>query len=120
MDNIILKNMAFQGKHGVLEVERLKNQLFIVSLELSVDLEKAAKTDHLEDTIDYSAVYQSTKLCVEGKSYHLLEALAGNILSTLFSTFEGIKHINIKLEKPNAPIDGTFDSVGVILSKVRK
>lgn len=112
MDKIIINEMSFYGYHGVLPSERVQGQLFIISLELYVDLSRAGKTDALEDTIDYSAVYEEVKNLVEGKEFNLLEALAEKIAEKILERGQ-VQEVIVKIKKPWAPIPGILDFVGV-------
>ncbi len=112
MDKIIINEMSFYGYHGVLPSERVQGQLFIVSLELNLDLSKAGETDALEDTIDYSAVYEEVKKLVEGKEFNLLEALAEKIAERMLGRGL-VQVVTVKIKKPWAPIPGILDFVGV-------
>ena len=52
MDCIILKNLKFRGRHGYFPKERREGNDFEVDVMLWVNLERAAKGDELEQTIE--------------------------------------------------------------------
>src|SRR5699024_11388421 len=56
MDKIILKDMLFYGFHGLFPEENKLGQRFRVDLVLYLDLQKAGKSDNMEDSIDYGQV----------------------------------------------------------------
>ena len=79
MDRILLEGMSFQGRHGVRPAERERPQEFKVDVEVDSDLSEAAKSDRIEDTVDYRQVRAITKEVIEGESQKLLETLAARI-----------------------------------------
>ena len=71
--------MSFQGRHGVREEERAEPQEFKVDIRVEADLSDAARTDHLDDTVDYRQLRVAAKEVIEGPPKKLLESLAGEI-----------------------------------------
>ena len=83
MDVIRLEKMQFYGYHGVSESERELGGKFEVDLEMFFPLQKAGKSDRLEDTLDYEAAYNLVQSCVVQKKYFLLETLAESIIEAI-------------------------------------
>ena len=54
---IELVGMEFHAFHGCLEEERRDGNTFVVDFRGKANLRKPAESDNLEDTIDYSKVY---------------------------------------------------------------
>ena len=79
MDKIILNGCRFYGYHGAFAEEQTLGQIFVVDLELAVDLTKASQSDNLEDTVHYGLVFEAVQKQVEDKKYILIERLAGVI-----------------------------------------
>ena len=111
-DRIVLHNMVFQGRHGVLEREQRDVQPFQVDVELLMNLQPAAVDDDLAKSVDYSKVFDATRQIVESTSYRLLEALAEAIAHELLVGFP-VQEVGVRVRKPHAPIDGIFDYAGV-------
>ena len=86
-DRITLRGMRFMGRHGVTSEERAEPQPFEVDLVLRLDLSRAAASDELADTVDYAAAFVVARRIVEGRSFHLLEALAGAIADAVLAAF---------------------------------
>ena len=105
MDRIILKGMAFYGFHGVREEERRKGQVFTVDVEVCGDFQRAGRTDHLEDTIDYSEIFREIRAAVEGPPMNLLEAVAEEIAKRLLSR-DGILEVRVEVRKPHVHLRG--------------
>lgn len=119
MDKIIMRNMKFYGYHGVLPEERERGQNFVIDIEMLADLESASESDELGDSVDYSRAYDVVKNIVENNKFRLIEKLAGNISREMLSKFPKIQEITVIVKKPEAPIDGEFDWMGVELKRGR-
>ena len=117
-DRIVLHNMVFQGRHGVLEREQRESQPFEVDVELILNLQPAAVDDDLTKTVDYAAVFDHVRQIVESTSFRLLEALAEAIAHELLTGFP-IAEVDVRVRKPRVPIDGQLDYAGVEIRRQR-
>jgi dihydroneopterin aldolase len=117
-DRIVLHNMVFQGRHGVLEQEQRETQPFQVDVELVLNLQPATVEDDLAKTVDYSQVFDVTRQIVESTSFRLLETLAEAIAHELLVDFP-VQEVGVRVRKPNVPIDGTLDYAGVEIWRQR-
>ena len=118
-NRIILKGMRFMGTTGLFEFERTTPQPFIVNLTLCFREMKAGGTDKLSDTVDYGLVFSSVRDIVEGTRYDLIEALAEAIAFKVFTGFPGVDALEVCVKKPQAPVEGKFDYMGVTLFRER-
>src|SRR5690606_10260437 len=94
----------FYGYHGVFAEEATLGQRFFIDLELGVDLSVPAATDRLSTGISYADIYDAVKSAFEGRRMKLLEAVAQNIVDEIFSQFQSVEWVVIRLRKPEAPI----------------
>ncbi len=117
-DRIVLHDMVFMGRHGVLEQEQRVAQPFHVDVELVLDLSPAGLEDDLTRTVDYGEVFESCRAIVESTSFRLIEALAEAIAHELLADFP-IDEVIVRVRKPNAPIEGTFAYAGVEIARRR-
>ena len=106
-DRILLEGMVFHGRHGTLPAERELGQLFVVDIELRLDLQPAGLSDDLTQTVDYSEVHRQAKEIVEGPPVSLIETLAERIASTVLKDFSTVEAVDVKVAKPNVRLDGT-------------
>ncbi len=120
MDKIVLNNMAFFGNHGVLQEEKTLGQKFFIDVELYLDLKEAGKTDDLTKTINYAQVYEIIKEYAQEKCYDLLETLGENICNCILKKYEVIREIKLDIRKPEAPVRGIFDYMGISISRNRE
>lgn len=116
---ISLNEMVFYGFHGVHAEERKLGQRFIVSARLYTDATLDSSIRHLEDTVDYTKVYDRIKEVIETHQFQLLEVCASFIADELLRDFPLLQKIKIKIEKPSVPIQGSLRSVEVSLSRTR-
>jgi dihydroneopterin aldolase len=68
--------------------------------------------------VDYGRVYQVVKELVEGKPCRLVETLAERIAGALLTGFP-VEEVRVRVTKPNPPIPGHYDSVGVEIRRRR-
>ena len=115
-DRIILHDMVFLGRHGVLEQEQREAQPFHVDVELDLDLQPAGMDDDLSRTLDYGVVFETCRSIVESTSFRLIEALAEAIAHELLADFP-ILEVTVRVRKPNAPIEGTLAYAGVEIQR---
>lgn len=115
-DRITLRNMRFLGRHGVTLEERLEPQPIEVDVEMALDLGRASETDELADTVDYSAIFAEVAAIVEGRSFRLLEALAGAIARAVLDGHP-VRVVEVRVRKPKAPLPGAFETVEVSLRR---
>ena len=120
-DRLTLRGMRFEGRHGVLAQEKVEPQPFEVDLVLHADLSRASETDALGDTIDYAALYDLVKAIVTGPSLDLIEALAGAIARAVLAATDPalVGAVDVRVRKPQAPIDGELDTVEAALFRRR-
>ena len=120
-DRLSLLGMRFEARHGVLDWEKETPQPFEVDLILHADLSAAADSDDLGSTVDYSALHEMVRGIVQGPSFDLIEALAGAVArATLAATDpRTVEAVEVRVRKPDAPIDGAFDTVEAALVRRR-
>ena len=118
MSLITIENMEFYAYHGHFEEEQKIGTWFSLDLTMEVDTSKAEHSDELEDTVDYSAVYQVVKeqMMVPSK---LLEHVGRRILNAVKDQFPDVNDAILKIRKMNPPIGGKMDFVCLELTMSR-
>jgi dihydroneopterin aldolase len=117
-DRIILDSMVFMGTHGVYEEEQQTPQPFEVDVELSLNLQPAGLSDDLEQTVDYSRVFDTCRQIVESTRFRLIEALAEAIAQELLEGFP-VREVTIRIRKPKVQLGGPLRSAGVEIRRRR-
>ena len=118
MDKIILKGIQFYGYHGVSEAEREVGQKYAVDIEIDYDLEPAGRSDNLNDTIDYSAVFHLVIEIGTSEKFILIESLAQKIADATLSQFP-IGTVLVRVKKLTPPIPGELEYAGVEIVRER-
>jgi dihydroneopterin aldolase len=118
-DRILLSNMVFQARHGVLDWEKAEAQRFEVDLELLVDLRPAGLADAIDETVDNPAVSASTRKVVESTSFNLIEALAEAIANELLRSQPLVQEVVVRVRKPDVRLDAPLDAAAVEIRRGR-
>lgn len=120
MDKIIIKDLEVYSFHGVHQEEKELGQMFIVSVEILTELEIAAKTDNIINTIHYGYVCKDIENVMSKKKYNLIESIAYKIIQTLFEKYPTIISIKVTIKKPWASIGKHLKYVAVELERTRE
>jgi dihydroneopterin aldolase len=108
--------MAFFAYHGVAPSEKLQGQRFFVDVDLFLDLSKAGAHDDIHRTVDYEGVFNTVKDHVEGKRFHIIEALADTVATSILEEFP-VDRVTIRVRKPSVPIQGILDHTEVEINR---
>ncbi len=111
MGKILVKGLRVFAYHGVNPDETEYGQVFILDIEAQTDLEKAGKTDLLEDTVSYAKIIKTALAAMTSEKNLLLERAAARVAQSLISEFPAIEAVKITLKKPDAPIKADFEYV---------
>jgi dihydroneopterin aldolase len=117
---IRIHNAVFYAYHGVLTDEQNLGGKFDVDVDLHCDLTRGAKSDHLQDTVNYERVYDCIRSLVLDKQHFLLESLASSIGKGILKNFSKVDSVTIRVRKPGAPVRGVIDHVEVELTETRR
>jgi dihydroneopterin aldolase len=113
---ITFENLKIYAYHGVLPEEKILGTYYILNLEIHADLQKAAESDDLKDTINYAEINDilHTEMAI---SSQLLEHVIDRIIKKIKNTFPKIAFVKVKLTKTNPPMKGEMDGVSVEIEK---
>jgi dihydroneopterin aldolase len=103
--SIRLLSIPLFGHHGVSRAERETGTLLEFDVELDLDLEPAAASDRVGDTVDYMAVHEELRTVVRDQRFNLLESLAGAVADRLLARF-GARRAVVRVRKSNLPLSG--------------
>jgi len=116
MGVIEIEGMEFYAYHGHFPAEQLVGNRFIVELTLFTDCSKAAKSDDLNDALNYQSAYQVVRDEMQITS-RLLEHVAARILNRLYVNFISLEKARVKISKLNPPMGGQIGKVSVTLER---
>lgn len=118
-DCIRLVNMTFYGHHGVEDSERQLGGRFAMDLELVRDLDAAGRTDDLNQTVDYKAVYDLVRKIEASRGFLLMEALAHEVATAILREF-AVDEVTVKTRKQSVPLGGLVDYAEVEMTRRRE
>lgn len=117
-DLIQLRGLRASGICGALPEEQDRRQPLEVDLDIEADLDAAARTDDLADTIDYGAIAATVETIVIGERFVLLERLAARICEAILAD-ERVTGVTVSVRKLRPPVPQLLDTSGVRLTRSR-
>lgn len=118
-DRIVLRGLTVRGNHGVFDHERRDGQDFVVDITVWIDLQAAAASDDLADTLDYGVLAQRAADIIAGPPRQLIETVSAEIADDVMRD-ERIHAVEVVVHKPAAPIPLAFDDVAVVARRSRR
>jgi dihydroneopterin aldolase len=101
---IELRGLELRGFHGVLEEERRDGQRFLVDVDLLPTDAAAARTDRIEDAVDYRDVVAVVREVSDARAYRLLEALAVALVDALAERLQ-VAYVRVRVRKPDVRLE---------------
>jgi dihydroneopterin aldolase len=115
-DRLAVYGIEAVGHHGVFDFERREGQVFKVDLVLGLDTGPAARSDDLQDTVDYGSLVAAVKRAIETEPVDLIEKLAQRIADVCL-TDARVQWTDVTVHKPDAPIEATFSDVALTIHR---
>ena len=112
MAKIIIEGMQFYAYHGSYKHEHQKGNKFEVDIELESNLDKAAETDDINQTVNYENIFLITQKEMEIPS-KLLEHVAVRIKNAVIKKFPEAKNLKVRVTKFNPPLPGECEKVSI-------
>ncbi|HEX7057272.1 MAG TPA: dihydroneopterin aldolase [Bacilli bacterium] len=116
-DIIFLEGLEVECIIGIFDWEREQKQTVRIDLEMFTDIHPAAKSDRIEDALNYKTVAKAIIKMVEESQFYLLEKMAEEIANICLNRFQ-IAKIRLKVSKPGA-IRGS-KNVGILIERERQ
>lgn len=118
MSTIRLKNIKIYAFHGCLMEEGQIGSEYLVNLSVDANLNTAAATDELADTVDYVHLQKIVKEEMEIRS-HLLEHVGQRIVNRVLKESAQVTKVKVTVAKVNPPIGGDVAEVSVTMTSER-
>src|SRR5690606_18054265 len=115
---INLRNIRIHSNHGCLREEMLIGSDYRVDLGIGADLSIPAKSDKLEETVDYVHLNNIVKAEMAVRS-NLLEHVAKRIIDRIFLEMPQVREVEVEVSKINPPLGGDVERVSVKLRYTR-
>ena len=112
---IHLEKLLFHSFHGIHDEEKILGNQFEVNCKIGFQ-ENEAIISHIDDTIDYSVLYDLIKKEMNIPTL-LIETVAMRIGHGACKIFSDIKNIEVTIKKLSPPMAGIQGSAGVTWHK---
>jgi dihydroneopterin aldolase len=114
---IELAGLELHGYHGVLDEERREGQRFLFDVVVEAP-DTAARTDRVEDAVDYRELVAAVREVSDGHAYSLLEALAGAVADELLRRFP-LESVSVRVRKPDVRLAAPVEHAAVTVERRR-
>ena len=114
MDIVYIRDLQVETIIGIYDWEREVRQTISIDLDMAADICKAARSDNIEDALNYKAVAKRLIRFIEGSTCLLVERLAEEVTQIVLDEFK-VSWVRLRLSKPGA-LRGSRD-VGLIIER---
>ncbi|MBN1268304.1 MAG: dihydroneopterin aldolase [Kiritimatiellae bacterium] len=116
MDRIHIRDLRVRCVIGVTAGERRQKHELGINVILDADLAPGARTDRVEDTINYKLINRRILEVVQASECRLIETLAERVAAACLE-FDAVVRVTVTVDKPGA-LRGAR-SVGVEIVRTR-
>lgn len=117
MDVVFIRDLKVDTVVGIYDWEKRMRQHVLLDIEMGADIARAAKSDKIEDTLDYKAVAKRVHQFIQESQFGLVETLAERTAELVMKEFH-VPWVKITLNKPGA-VSGS-KSVGVMIERGKR
>ena len=114
MDKVFIRGLEVEGIIGIFQWEREVRQIISVDIEMDFDNKNAAKSDSIEDALNYKLVGKRITSFIKDSKFQLVETLAENISKIILKEFP-VTTVKVTLSKPGA-LRGS-ETVGISITR---
>ncbi len=114
MDKVFIRDLRIDTIIGIYDWERKIRQTVSLDVEMAWDNRQPARTDRIEDALDYKGVAKRLIAFVQASEFQLVETLAERCAEIILREF-GVSWLRLTLHKPGA-VRGA-SSVGVEIER---
>jgi 2-amino-4-hydroxy-6-hydroxymethyldihydropteridine diphosphokinase len=100
MDRIVIRDLLVRCVLGVTDEERREKQDVVINLVLLADLRPAARSDRIEDAVDYRTIKKRIVKIAEASGYRLVEALAERVAGICLEE-PRVLQAQVRVDKPS-------------------
>jgi dihydroneopterin aldolase len=111
---IELAGLELFGHHGASEEERERGQRFL--FDVWADVADRARSDRIDDTVDYRELAACVREVSDSNNFHLLETLAATLADALLQRFE-LERVRVRVRKPDVRLDPPADYSAVTVER---
>ncbi len=101
MDKVFISQLQVDTIIGVYDFEKEQEQSLFFDIEMLTDIQQAAKSDDINDAVDYAVVSERIITHVKAKPVELLETLVEQIAAFILTDFN-VAQVLVRVSKPAA------------------
>ena len=118
LDQIHIKDLVIPGIVGIKPDERVNAQDILVNATLWADTRPAAKSDDIDDAVNYRTVTKAMIAHIESGEPMLVERLVAELADICLGADDRIEQVEVTVEKPGALRHAR--SVGITIRRTRE
>lgn len=116
VDLLIIKDWELETYIGCLEHEKVKKQTLKIDLELEINNRLAAKSDNVEDCVEYTSLIKKLEKKFRDSHHNLIESLAENIAASVLEHHLALS-VTVNLKKFGVLVSAEYAGVRICRSK---
>jgi dihydroneopterin aldolase len=117
---VLIERLELHAYHGWHPHEGEFGQPYTIDVELLTDVDRAAGTDHLSDTMDYGVIVETIKRIFTERRHKLVESAVVELARGLMTRFPEADEVRLRVLKLKPPIPERIAAVGVELRLTRE
>jgi|TARA_Y100000385_G_C12899192_1_gene553445 dihydroneopterin aldolase len=102
---IVLKELVFFARHGLLEEEAKLGQRFRLNVVVELDPTLDLVADNPESTVNYVDLFETIKEIFTEQRFNMIEAAADAIAVAILERFAKLVSVTVEVKKPSVPVD---------------
>ena len=116
---IVLKELVFFDRHGLLEEEAKLGQRFHLDVVVELDPSLDLATDSPESTVNYVELFETIKKIFTEQRFNMIEAAADAIAVGILERFTKLVSVTVEVKKPSVPVDCVCDYFAAEVTRCR-
>lgn len=120
MDKIHIRDLALRCIIGIYPFERKARQDVVLNITMDTRAHrKAARTDRIEDAVDYKEITKDIIKLVEGSNFQLIETMAEKVAERCLANPK-VSAVQVSVDKPGALRFARSVAVEIFRKRTRK
>lgn len=115
-DHIHIRGLRAKTRIGVTEEERSRPQVLLVDIAIELSIADAARSDDVEETVDYDSLVNDVVAEIEGTERRLLERLAADLSDRILER-NGVLGVTVEVAKEDPPVQHEVESISVRMER---
>ena len=116
---IVLKELVFFARHGLLEEEAKLGQRFRLDVVVELDPLVNLATDNPDTTVNYVELFETIKGIFTEQRFKMIEAAADAIAVGILDRFTKLVAVTVEVKKPSVPVDCVCDYFAAEVTRCR-